>query len=72
MVRTFLFGQLVATAIAVSACGRQVTPDPPNSGPGGLSPGFMSLKFDVVDRSISELSIHFCFQYEREWPDAPD
>jgi len=24
-----------------------VTPNPPNSGPGGLSPGFMSVKFDV-------------------------
>lgn len=48
MVRTILFGLLVATAIVVSACGRQVSPNPPNSGPGGLSPGFMSVKFDVA------------------------
>ncbi len=37
-----------ALALVVAGCGRQVTPDPPGSGPGGLSPGFMSLKFDVV------------------------
>jgi hypothetical protein len=48
MIRTFLFGLLVASAIVVSACGRQVSPNPPNSGPGGLNPGFMSLKFDVA------------------------
>jgi hypothetical protein len=48
MIRKFGFGLVVLTAIVVAACGRQVTPNPPNSGPGGLSPGFMSIKFDVA------------------------
>jgi hypothetical protein len=46
--RAFLFGLLIASAIAVSACGQQVTPNPPNAGPGGLAPGQMSVKFDVL------------------------
>ena len=34
-------------ALIVSACGRQVTPDRPGTGAGGLDPGFMSVKFRV-------------------------
>lgn len=34
-------------AFIVSACGRQVTPDRAGTGAGGLSPGFMSVKFRV-------------------------
>ena len=47
MIRKFGFTLVLVTAVIVAACGRQVTPNPPNSGPGGLSPGFMSVKFDV-------------------------
>jgi len=34
-------------ALIASACGRQVTPDRSGVGPGGLQPGFMSVKFRV-------------------------
>jgi len=36
---------VLATALIVSACGRQVTPDRAGVGPGGLSPGFIQFKF---------------------------
>jgi len=48
MIRPILFFVLAIAAVAIAACGNQVTPDPPNAGPGGLSPGYMSLKFDVL------------------------
>jgi hypothetical protein len=48
MIRKFGFSLVLLTAVIVAACGKQVTPNPPNSGPGGLSPGFMSVKFDVA------------------------
>ncbi|MBV8489964.1 MAG: hypothetical protein JO199_05475 [Candidatus Eremiobacteraeota bacterium] len=35
------------TAVAVAACGRQVTPNPPGIGAGGAPVGYMSVKFDV-------------------------
>jgi hypothetical protein len=38
---------ILITALAVSACGRQVTPDRVNGSAAGLSPGFMSFKFRV-------------------------
>jgi hypothetical protein len=34
-------------ASIASACGRQVTPNPPGIGAGGLSSGYFSVKFDV-------------------------
>lgn len=46
MIRRFGFVVLVM-ALIVSACGRQVTPDRTGTGPGGLDPGFMSVKFRV-------------------------
>lgn len=48
MIRKFGFSLVLLTAVIVAACGKQVTPNPPNSGPGGLPPGFMSVKFDVA------------------------
>jgi len=36
---------VLATALIVSACGRQVTPTPAGSNGTGISPGFMELKF---------------------------
>ncbi|HEY1978057.1 MAG TPA: hypothetical protein VGG89_16015 [Candidatus Baltobacteraceae bacterium] len=44
----FLFALLVGMAAALAACGRQVTPNPPNLGAGGANPGFMTIKFDVA------------------------
>jgi hypothetical protein len=38
----------LGTTLAVGACGRQITPDPPNLGAGGAPPGFMSITFDVA------------------------
>jgi hypothetical protein len=41
----------VATLIAsawASACGRQVTPNPPGLGAGGAPPGFLAIHFNVV------------------------
>ena len=46
--RKLTFGLLVVTAFIVAACGRQVTPNPPDLGAGGAAPGFMSVKFDVA------------------------
>ncbi|HEY5258770.1 MAG TPA: hypothetical protein VIJ12_10390 [Candidatus Baltobacteraceae bacterium] len=37
----------IVTAIIVSACGRQVTPDRAGTTPSGLNPGFMQIKFRV-------------------------
>jgi hypothetical protein len=37
-----------ALAAVLAACGRQVTPNLPGVGVGGLSPGYMSVKFDVA------------------------
>jgi hypothetical protein len=39
---------VVVTALVVSACGRQVTPDRAGTTPSGLNPGFMQIKFRVV------------------------
>jgi hypothetical protein len=43
-------GAVLALTMAclVAACGRQVTPNPLGAGPGGLAPGYMSVKFDVA------------------------
>jgi hypothetical protein len=37
-----------ASALAIAGCGRQVTPDLPGVGVGGLNAGYMSVKFDVA------------------------
>ncbi|HTA38754.1 MAG TPA: hypothetical protein VK760_06740 [Candidatus Acidoferrales bacterium] len=37
-----------AFALAIAGCGRQVTPNLPGLGPGGLNAGYMSVKFDVA------------------------
>jgi hypothetical protein len=37
-----------ACGFAIAGCGRQVSPDLPGLGPGGLNPGYMSVKFDVA------------------------
>ncbi|MBV8499537.1 MAG: hypothetical protein JO003_09830 [Candidatus Eremiobacteraeota bacterium] len=44
------FGFIVVfvTAFIVAACGRQVTPNPPGLGPGGATPGFLAIHFDVA------------------------
>jgi hypothetical protein len=42
------FGLLIATAIMVAACGRQVTPNPPGIGAGGALPGQIAVLFDVA------------------------
>jgi len=49
MIRRFSFGFVIVlvTAFIVSACGRQVTPNPPGLGPGGAPPGYMSVFFDT-------------------------
>lgn len=47
--RRWTFGSLAVVALAVAACGRQVTPNPPGLGAGGALPGFMSVKFDVAE-----------------------
>jgi hypothetical protein len=38
----------VCAAVTVAACGKQISPNPPGLGAGGVSPGFMSIKFDVA------------------------
>jgi hypothetical protein len=43
-----MFVSMSASALAIAACGRQVTPNPKNIGAAGLSPGFMSVKFRVA------------------------
>ena len=47
MIRRLAF-VVLGTALIVSACGRQVTPDRANVGPGGLPAGYMSVKFRVA------------------------
>jgi len=49
MIRRLSFGFVIvaATAVAVAACGRQVTPNPPGLGPGGTPPGYMAVFFDT-------------------------
>lgn len=48
MIRKVLFGLVLGTAVIVaSACGRQVTPNPPGIGAGGAPVGYMVVKFDV-------------------------
>lgn len=49
MVRKFGFSLVLAAALMVVACGRQVTPNPPGLGAGGANPGFMVVKFDVAE-----------------------
>ncbi len=39
---------VLATSLIVTACGRQVTPDRAGVGPGGLTSGYMQLKFRTV------------------------
>jgi hypothetical protein len=39
---------MLAGAVLVAACGREVTPTPPTIGAGGTSPGFMSITFQVA------------------------
>ncbi len=48
MIRRAGFVTGSAAALIASACGRQVTPTRAGTGPGGLQPGFMSVKFNVV------------------------
>lgn len=48
MGRKSLFVWLAALSAVLAACGRQVTPNPPNLGAGGANPGFMTVKFDVA------------------------
>lgn len=38
---------LLAIAVIVSACGRQVTPNPPGLGAGGAPPGYLAIFFTV-------------------------
>jgi hypothetical protein len=47
MIRRAGFVTGSAAALIASACGRQVTPNRVGVGPGGLQPGFMSVKFNV-------------------------
>jgi len=42
------FALVVFLSVALAACGQQVTPNPPGAGPGGLLPGYASVKFDVA------------------------
>jgi hypothetical protein len=48
MIRKCGFSFVLLSAVVVAACGKQVTPNPPNVGPGGLPPGYTSVKFDVA------------------------
>ena len=48
MVRRLGFALVVVAAVLMVACGKQVTPNPPNLGAGGANPGFMVVKFDVA------------------------
>jgi hypothetical protein len=47
MIRKTGFVLVLVTAFIVAACGRQVSPNPPNFGAGGAPAGYMSVKFDV-------------------------
>jgi hypothetical protein len=42
------FSLLIALSLVVAACGRQVTPNPPNAGPGGAGSGQIAVLFDVA------------------------
>jgi len=42
------FVAVFVTAFVVAACGRQVTPNPPGLGPGGAPPGYIAVRFDVM------------------------
>jgi hypothetical protein len=48
MIRKLGFVTVLITALIVSACGRQVTPNREALGATGLQPGFMSVKFRVA------------------------
>jgi hypothetical protein len=48
MIRKLGVGLILAMSLVAVACGRQVTPDAPGTGAGGLAPGYMSVKFDTV------------------------
>ncbi len=48
MLRTLSLFVLVA-ALTLAACGRQVTFPNPSSGPGGVMPGFMQIKYRTTD-----------------------
>ena len=43
----FSFLGVLAIAVLITACGRQVTPNPAGLGAGGAPPGFMAVTFDV-------------------------
>lgn len=45
--RHFLFAAVGAAGVAICACGRQVTPNPPGLGPGGAPPGYIAFFFDT-------------------------
>lgn len=45
--RRLLFFLVAGAAVAVAACGRQVTPNPPGAGAGGALPGQVAVFFDV-------------------------
>lgn len=46
--RRLVFTLVAASAVAIAACGRQVTPNPPGVGAGGALPGQVSVLFDVA------------------------
>lgn len=46
--RRLVFCLVAVSAIAIAACGRQVTPNPPGVGAGGALPGQISVLFDVA------------------------
>jgi hypothetical protein len=48
MIQRAYFLAFCVAALFATACGRQVTPNPPGTGPGGLLPGYTSIKFDVA------------------------
>lgn len=43
-----LYVVLAILSAVLVACGRQLTPNPPNLNAGGANPGFMTVKFDVA------------------------
>lgn len=48
MAQRVSFAFLVALAVGlIAACGRQVTPNPPGTGPGGTPPGYLAVFFTV-------------------------
>ncbi|HKU81948.1 MAG TPA: hypothetical protein VJP76_07245 [Candidatus Tumulicola sp.] len=46
--RRLLFFVVAASAVAIAACGRQVTPNPLGAGAGGALPGQISVRVDVA------------------------